>query len=162
MKKKLLFVFFILLPCYTYSQIKTCEYYDGYWGYWQDHYYVGIHGNYSGFIFYYTKEHPSEYSFKFAINSYVQPDKQEIKRHWKNKEWYEYTGVVEYYLDEENPTIKDVLKKWKFPVIHKKYSTQKKIVKAIIKIAPYKNHPKVYNFWFDGVGFAIDLNNAYF
>ena len=33
---------------------------------------------------------------------------------------------------------------------------------ATIKIAPYKKVPQVYNIYFDGGGYAIDLNNTKF
>ena len=38
----------------------------------------------------------------------------------------------------------------------------KRTVQATIKIAPYKDHPKVYNIWFEDVAMAIDLGNMYF
>lgn len=38
----------------------------------------------------------------------------------------------------------------------------KRTTRAKIKIAPYKDHPVVYNIWFDNVGFGINLETSYF
>lgn len=58
-------------------------FYDGYWGSWYNTSNYNIWGNYGGFIVYDSYEHPSNYRFKFQINSYIQPSKDEIKAHWK-------------------------------------------------------------------------------
>ena len=36
------------------------------------------------------------------------------------------------------------------------------VVLSTIKIAPYKDHPKIYNIWFEDVGVGIDLGTLYF
>ena len=178
-KIKILLLFgFIFSYSLATAQIRTNAYYDGYWGEWKDQwlpsifssrpseFYYNLYGNESGFIIYDKNEHPSNYFFKFQINNYVEPTKKQIKDHYKQNQWYVYTGTVEYYVVESAPTIKDILKKWGIPLYGKDdYDTYdghrgpsvKRIANATIKIAPYKNTPRVYNFLFDDVGFAIEL-----
>ena len=90
------YVAFLLYLCFCfgfpikgYAQdygMKYSCYYDGYWGAWHDCvYYYSIYGNYGGFNFYYSSRHPSDYLFRFQINSYMPPSKDEIKKHWKRK-----------------------------------------------------------------------------
>lgn len=55
-------------------------------------------------------EHPSNYRFKFQINSYTQPSKDEIKAHWRNKQPFVYYGTAEYYVSDIDTTIKQILK----------------------------------------------------
>ncbi len=173
MKRLFVIITFALLTIAAKAQISTCAYYDGYWGEWTQQYllplysweqrkdYYNLYGNYSGFIIYDKEFHPSQYCFKFQINNYVPPTKKQIKEHYKKKEWYEYSGTVEYYVVESEPTIKDVLKATTnpygsgFPIYN---HGAKRVANATIKIAPYKKRPQVYNFWFDDVGFAISLD----
>jgi len=151
------------------AQISTCAYYDGYWGEWKQQYYTysrhswyKLYGNYSGFIVYYDYRHPSEYIFKFQIDRFVPPSKEEIKKHWKNNLWYEYDGYVEYFIDKDYPNIKTALKRFSFAFISSSSYNTKRTARAKIKIAPYKKHPKVYNIFFEDVGIAIDLESTYF
>lgn len=176
-----LFVFCSVIPSYA---ISFCFYYDGFWGNWQQDNIDGIacYGNYTGFVCYwnyqdiygYWRDHPSDWFFKFQINNYVEPSKKEKKQHIKKDVWFEYTGTVEYYISDEYQDIKSILKsspdhtvsRFVRPSRHRveegKMPCVKRTVQARIKIAPYKDHPKVYNIWFDGVGVAIDLGNTYF
>jgi len=174
-KRLLLLIASVFLTITAKAQISTCAYYDGYWGKWKQRYVRWpsgqitmnddeFRGNYSGFIIYDKSDHPSQYFFKFQINNYVPPTKQQIKEHYKKNEWYEYSGTVEYFVVEDLPTIKDILKEIGFPLYHKdihdgfgNYAV-KRVANATIKIAPYKKHPETYNFWFDNVGLAISLD----
>ncbi len=159
------------------AQISTNSYYNGYWGQWKSHttrytyfppyYKYSLNGGYSGFIIYSRGDHPSEYIFKFDIYGYWVPDKKEKKEHIKNNEWYEYSGFVEYYVTEKYPTIEAVLKTYQFPYFNSGSGSEgnpcaRRKTSAKIQIAPYKNHPKVYNIWFDGVGVAIDMEDSFF
>ena len=91
--------------------------------------------------------------------------KQQIKEHYKKNQYFEYTGTVEYLLDEFSPTAEDIAKKSFFvhsdprtditPIINRRTS-------CIIQIAPYKKLPQLYNIWFDNIGYAIDLRNMIF
>lgn len=166
------YVAFLLYLCFCfgfpikgYAQdygMKYSCYYDGYWGAWCDCvYYYSIYGNYGGFNFYYSSSHPSDYLFRFQINSYMPPSKYEIKKHWKSQQPFVYQGVVEYYVDQYCPTAKDALKKYPIFVSNSE-SAIKKISAAEIRILPYKKHPVCYNIFFDDVGFAISLGTASF
>lgn len=183
MKRKVILLLFLVVSLYASAQIKICGYYDGYWGEWEDAYifslyggrntvdeslpYLKIYGNYSGFSTYANTDHPSAYMFKFQISNYLAPDKKTKKHHLKSNEWYEYSGVVEYFVKDEHDTIKDILKRGsafgRIPAIQSTWpGARKRTAKATIKIAPYKDHPRVYNIWFEGVAVGIDLNTVYF
>lgn len=162
MKRMFFTVFFCFIAfVQSYAQFRVCAYYDGYWGQWSDVYWMDGTGSYSGFAIHAKGDHPSNFVFRFQIDSYQEPSKEVLKAHRKSKEWFTYTGTVEYYVIESEPTIKDVLKSSGFPYWNPtktKGPCPKRVAKATIKIAPYSSHPKVYNFWFDGVGFGLDLN----
>ncbi len=177
-RRLLLVVVSVLLAIAAKAQIRTCAYYDGYWGEWKDQWlpslfsstpekmYYDLYGNESGFIIYNKGDHPSDYIFKFQINNYVPPSKQQIKEHYKRKEWFTYTGTVEYYVVESAPTIKEILKKWGFPIYHdwptRNEPIAKRIANSTIKIAPYQKHPELYNIWFDDVAIGIQLVYVHF
>lgn len=177
-KNIMLCVFCLFLASITKAQIRTNAYYDGYWGQWKDQwlpslysstpeeFYYGLYGNESGFIVYHADDHPSDYVFKFQINNYVAPTKQQIKEHNKRHEWYEYSGTVEYNVVESKPTIKEILKDHGFPIYSdwpgRTEPIAKRVANATIKIAPYKKHPEVYNIWFDDVAIAIELVYVHF
>lgn len=170
MRNKLYTILFLtIIPYCVYAQLSTCAYYDGYWGEWKKEYYsytkqswYDIYGNYSGFIVYFESFHPSTYLFKFQINSYKTPTKDEMKYHRKNNTWYEYSGTAEYFVNSEYPTIKDALKSsGRFPRV-KNGEGYKKTVHATIKIAPYKDHPRLYNIFFEDVAIALDIGNWQF
>ena len=173
------------------NEKKFCYYYDGYWGEWSSNYWFKIQGSYNGFIIYYDSDHPSDYFFKFEINNREAPDKKDIKEHYKSRKWWEYYGIVEYYVCDVYPTFEACIKEFGRPLMKKdveseSYQKQMSILRASklaqgisfsptglrkkfssgkIKIAPYPKKiykPQVYNIWFDGVGMAIDLNGAYF
>lgn len=162
-----------IAPCNNKAQaiIGISCYYEGYWGEWNQ-LYTDIYGNYGGFILYKNGEHKSNYFFKFEISHYITPTKKNIRYMKKNNRWFEYEGTVEYWVHEDYPTIKDVFRKFGCPkrshfetnYMDDKKPTVKRVAKAKIKIAPdfYKNHPRVYNIWFDDVAFAIDLRTNSF
>lgn len=153
----------VAVPLKNYAQdyeMGYCSYYDSYWGDWKYTTNFKIYGNYGGFIMYDKYSHPSQYFFKFEINSYLQPSKKEIKAHWKSKEPFVYYGTVEYYVSDFLPTIKDALKQSGRPCRGTGYRL--KTASAEIRIRPYKKHPVCYNIFFDGAGFAISLGTAEF
>lgn len=170
--KKFLIVAFLLvaIPYCTFAQLSTCAYYDGYWGEWKAQYskfsggcYYNIFGNYSGFSIYLRNHHPSEYCLKFQITSYSPPSKDIIKYHYKNKIPFEYEGVVEYYVSDYYPTIKDALKLQGFAwVTNSTNNSYKRTAKATIKILPYKKRPQCYNIFFEDVAIGIDIGTWYF
>lgn len=177
MKKIFAFLFLsIEISITANAQISTCAYYNGYWGQWKSHttryssfppsFEYGMRGNYFGFIIYKRGNHPSEYFFKFQIDSYIEPDKKTKKEMLKNNKWYVFSGTVEYYVTESYSTIESILKEYGFPYFSSKGKSgepcAKRVAKAKIQIAPYKDHPRVYNIWFDGVGVGIDMEDTTF
>lgn len=178
MKKLLILILLSAFTMMANAQIGTSYNLDGYWSEWRD---CGlaykVYGNYSGFVIYRFSDyhgyvrivgaHPSNYEFKFQIDSYKTPDKKTIKQHKKKDLWYEYSGYVEYYVSEKYPTVRAMLKGRGFPFMD--YSSGKdgnprvkRTARARIRIQPYKKHPKVYNIWFDDVAVGIDLMNLQF
>lgn len=177
--------------CFS-QEMKFCFNYDGYWGDWKSCYlWYKIYGSYDGFLIYINGEHPSDYFFNFEIDNRIAPSKKEVKEHTKSNTWWEYTGTVEYYVCDVYPTIKDCFKQFGRPLFKSdlettEYSNKlsvlratrirqqgsfvvkgltKRTARAKIKIAPYSHKtlkPKVYNIWFDDVGFGIDLGGKYF
>ena len=169
MRKYLFFLFGLLVmftPLESHAQsyeLGFACFYDGYWGSWYNTSNYNIWGNYGGFIVYNSYEHPSNYRFKFQINSYTQPSKDEIKAHWRNKQPFVYYGTAEYYVSDIDTTIKQILKNYGMPVLTSSSSNAvKRTVSAEIRILPYKKHPVCYNIFFDDVGFAISLGTALF
>ena len=75
---------------------------------------------------------------------------------------YEYSGSVEYFINSDWPTIKSSLMTFRFPYVKNKIENIKKTARATIQIQPYKDHPQVYNIWFEDVAIAIDLGNGSF
>ena len=192
--KRILFSLLMwLISSSLYSQDFAC-YYDGYWGNWRPYAgyefhigEVGITGSYKGFAIYKRGDHPSKYFFNFDITGYAYPSKKDIKQHYKTNTWWVYNGIVEYYVCDVYPTLKDCMRQFKRLLVESdaqgtQYQEKLSLVKAsqisqtgrfnaigfkkvsknaTIKIAPYKEHPKVYNIYIDDVGYAIDLDNLY-
>lgn len=185
----------LLSSTYAFSQkgISTAYLYKGYWSQWVDagfNYYgmtrdskIGLAGEYDHFCIFDKGRHPSDFFFKFRISGYTQPTKKEIKRHYKTKTEWVYSGYVEYYVCDLYPTFEDCLKELRRPlkcndVETDEYNRQLSVLRAskmskgisfspmgyqkitrpaTIKIMPYKKLPQCYNFFFDNVGYAIDL-----
>lgn len=167
MKRLLMLVVFSIMANLVMAQLQVCSWHDGYWGEWKDKSWLyTMYGNYSGFVVYEKSNHPSKYVFKFQADSYRTADKKTIKYHIKNKEWYVYSGTVEYYVTEDYPTIDKILEKHEFPYFHcdSGYGRPcvKRTARATIKIAPYKKHPTCYNIYFDNVAVGIDLGTGQF
>ena len=163
MRKYLFFLFCLLVmfsPLESHAQnyeLSFACFYDGYWGDWHNAKYYKAWGNYGGFMVYDSYDHPSQYRFKFQIDSYIQPSKDEIKAHWKNKQPFVYYGTAEYYVSDRETTIKQILKYYGMPFLTSSTAAVKRIVSAEIRILPYKNHPLCYNIFLNDVGFAISL-----
>lgn len=157
MKKTLIFILILVaFPNNVLAQISSSAYYDGYWGKWNDEIMCTAFGNYSGFTIYWKTDHPSNYLFKFQIESYFPPSKDMIKSHYKNQVPFEYSGYVEYFVSDYYPTIKSALQAVGFAFV-KKEDGNIRTSKAIIKILPYKKHPRCYNILFEGIAIGIDL-----
>lgn len=155
MKRLLIFIFLFIfaLPCL--GQVYTCVNIDGYWGKWENSQYYYTKGTTDNFIIYHTWRHPSEYTFKVVISNYFRPDNKTKRRHWKNNEWYEYSGYVEWRMPD-NYEIKDAL--YAFPNCPSSTKYKKIKLQATIKIAPYKKVPSVYNVWIKGYGYGLGID----
>ncbi len=126
-----------------------------------------VEGSYSGFIIYDSTDGPWEYYFKFSIDNYTLPDSKQRKKDAKNNVWYEFTGVVEYYICDDYPTAYSLYKAHKGPrfipaKLENGRPTKKISSRATIKIEAFVDRPKIYNIWFDGVGLGISMNNMHF
>lgn len=135
--------------------------------YW-DTYHLTLRGGYGGFFIYCpdTGYGPWYPLFKFAISNYYTPSKETLKQKIQNNEWLVYNGTVEYYVSDYVPSAYTGFKRYQCPVFVLTKDSGRPIRKvtsqATIKIAPYKDHPKIYNIWYDSVGLGIDLGNIYF
>ena len=172
MKKKISIIVILWLVVISASaQLSLSAYFDGYWSEWKhDSSYsptAKIHGNYSGFIIYLVSEGPWEYRFKFTIDNMNFPDKKQRKKDMKADKWYEFTGTVEYYVGNQNSTALSIFRQVKGPNLYPRVLSSglpaKKITsRATIRIAAFKDLPKVYNIYYDNVGLAISLGTIYF
>lgn len=162
MNRIVLFVSILFCSCKLNGQIKVSSWCDGYWGNWFSVTSVKLYGNYSGFTLYYNNDHPSQFMFRFQIDSYKETTYKERKANRKSKKWLEYSGTVDYYVSESYPTIRDIIREKQFPLISPTQVKEdepciKRTTKAIISIEPsYTFYPRNYAIWFDGIGVGIN------
>lgn len=100
--------------------------------------------------------------FAFFIDHYVKPSKKDLKQHIKSDTWFEYTGTVEYCVNDEYPTAESLAKACRFVVPNPRVQdtpTVTRTTRATIKIAPYKEVPVVFNIWFDNIGIGISVRD---
>lgn len=131
----------------------------GYWGNWYNPYGMLLQGSYDEFIIYNGSNHPSSYIFKVKIYGMsIEADKQAIKRRIKNKQWYEYRGSVEYYTRNNQIGFNSQVEYWpRVSPSSTEYNVQLNTQPAIIKIAPYKKNPRIYNIFFESYGIGIEI-----
>lgn len=167
MKQKI--IFFWLLALFTfsanpsYAQYKESFCYKGSWSdwkYWNGN--IAGYPNRSGLA---LRTYGGITYFSFKINNYVPPTKKEIKQHLKTNEWFAYSGVVEYCVDEDKPTIEDIAREHFFVYPDPRISDrpiETRRAQCTIRIAPYKKQPSCYNIFFEGVGIALDIQGIVF
>ena len=166
MKKRflsLLVLVFFSIALYSQSSIGISTCVNGAWSSWKT-FSIYLYGSYSQISQYYYGHHPSEFIWRVTIDDFYMPN--------KTNDWLEFSGTMEYYITDKFPDAKSqflnrrqqgfVVAPWNHDASKGDMPCVKKTASATIKIAPYKKHPKVYNIWFDGVGFAIDLQDSYF
>lgn len=156
---------------------RSCAYYDGYWGDWKNmpSEYT-FKGNHWDFVYYEKGKHPSQWTWHLVIYNYYPPTKEEIKAHKKNNEWFVYEGTLEFYVADECPTLKSLLKVYPLPflgpndITKELYQTGKikscklTTMRVKVKIAPYDKYPRVYNIWSlyeSGVALGINLGGEF-
>lgn len=167
MRQKIFFFWFLTLlifpaiSCYTQYSESFC--YKGSWSdwkYWNGN--IAGYPNRSGLA---LRTAGGITYFSFKINNYVPPTKKEIKQHLKNNEWYTYSGVVKYCVDDLSPTIEDIARKNFFVYPDPRISDrpiETRESQCTIKIAPYKKQPWCYNIFFEDVGVALNIQGIIF
>jgi hypothetical protein len=159
------FLFFILTwftsSVYSTSWIKTAIYQNNIWYPWEKGSYVVQSGTYNQFYVHSYFEDSSHFYFRITIDNFSIPDKKTRKTYLKNNLWYEYTGTIEYWIDDEHMNFISCISGNSVPIAAcpwTKYDKTPSIIKkspATIKIAPYEKYPVTYNLWFEGIGFAF-------
>lgn len=168
MKKFVVIIFTLFcISLDSQAQLRVCGYFDGYWSSWVDVSDVQIYGNYEGFILYNKSEGPWDYRFKFTIDNFKVPNKKQRKKDIKSDTFYTFSGTVEYYISDDNPSVLFNFRNRKGPCfigskLDNGRPTKKITSKATIKVAPFKDVPTTYNIWFDGVALGINLNTIRF
>ena len=188
--KSILISVLLFIPSLAFSQyIGVSYYYQGVWNGWHgnnliNHYH--LYGNRYGFRVYTDGNRAADFFFRFWFTDYKIPDKKEIKTHYKTGTKWVYDGYVEYYVCDVYPTFEDCLSELGRPLYEEdtqwsSYQEKLALVKvknirengyfnpigykkvtkpAKISITPYKKYPRIYNIYFDAVGYAIDLGIA--
>ena len=165
MKRFLLFIAMIVggLSIGSITAQRACFNYRGEWSSWHSTLgNVSSNSTYSAISL--KTEGGLEY-FSFWISNYSEPSKDERKYHEKNNVWYEYTGWVEYQVNDSYPTALEFSKASQFVIPNPRYDETPTITrkaKCKIKIAPYKKHPEVYNIWFDDIGVGVCISDLKF
>lgn len=168
MKKLIVFISLLMsISCTCSAQIKLAGYFDGFWSSWGEDSRTQVYGNYEGFIIHTQEDGPWNYRFKFEIDNFNVPNKKQRKKDIKKEKWYVFSGTVEYYISEGYPSALEMFRMNKGPSLHPSKlnngrPTKKIISKATIKVAAFKDLPKVYNIWYDNVALGIDLNTIRF
>ena len=148
------------LTSYSQGTFQYCTCINNIWGEWDD---LSPHLPFRGayfimkvndreYIIYHQREHPSNYIMRIkAYSDMVDNDKKSRKQHYKSKEDYELKGEVEIFTDTET-----FIKGFPFQCpTHDRPEMRNNVMKATIKIAPYKERPQVFNIWFGNYGLAI-------
>ena len=191
--KGFLITLLLLFPSLVSSQgISVNYYYQDVWNGWDGNNWVNmyhVYGNKKGYRIFKDGKQPADFFIRFWMTDYNVPSKKEIKTHYKNKQNWAYNGYVEYYICDVYPTFEDCLKELRRPLYEDDtkwfYKEKLAVVKAnqirktgsftpigykkvtkpdVIWLLTYKKYPRVYNIFFDNVGFALDLgrNDEFF
>lgn len=175
MKRIIIYTFISLFCANVFGQGQLTFNYskciNNYWGRWYssapsvDIHCYNISGSYSNFIIHHRDLHPSQYMMKVIINNMViETNKKKKKQRIKSQQWYEYTGIVEYYTYTTFENFSSIIENWpngdnnEWQGAPNTSNGKKHTVNAIIKIAPYKNKPQCYNVFFEGIGLGLSLN----
>ncbi len=164
MKKWLFIIVLAIHPLSSISQIGLCSYVDHCWGDWK-FYNIKAYGTYDEISFFQPGDHPSQWQWKFKISDYKVPSKKELKSYRRSNKWLVYNGTFEYYIDDDNLSIQDMIREDGCPIINPtnhrvdkgERPCKRQTVNAVIKIKPFKKNPQVYNIFFEGVGMGFDL-----
>lgn len=89
--------------------------------------------------------------YRFMITDYVRGQK-------------EYTGYVEYYVNDHRPTAEDIARLNNFVIPDyrtDKTPSVKRTAKARIVVVNDGRRPEVFNLWYDNIGVAISVRNIH-
>lgn len=153
----------MILPLTVFGQWQESFSYKGDWSSWSSG--IGSIAHYtddSGLI---LKNSGGQTYFRFQINNYTPPSKESIKQHLKSGEWFEYTGTVEYYVNDAYPTAEAIAKSNHFVIPNTRRDETPNVMRKTncrIRIQPYKKLPSKYNIFFDNIGVAISIKGLSF
>lgn len=139
------------------------------WGKWipVNNYILGDYGDFVIVESEYT--HPSNYLVRITLNNFELAKKSDYKKRKKNNEWYEYSGTIEYFECSDYNTAKTTTMDARIksglgfgflaPSAYDKNLAGFRTIRkpAIIRIAPYKEKPIIYNIFFENYGIGIDM-----
>lgn len=163
----LFFLLVILGACSTPFETRNGSYsfnYKGSWSYWESvrgYYRVVRYRDGNGC---YVQAIPSNMVvFSFKMNNYTPPSKKERKRHKETDDWFEYEGIVTYYVTDQYPTAEAFSKEARFVLPDPRKSDTpyvKRTATARIRVSPdwIEDCPNLFNIWFDGIGVAISVD----
>ena len=177
--KRIFITFISILMCVfanadyhdEYPYIKTCLYKTNYWTDWTEYSSEIFCGSWSQItVCYYNfgNVNTSCFDFRLTIDNFSIPDERTREQHLNNGSWYEYSGTIEYWIDDEHMDFISCCNYTQLPsraIPCKKHDNTPSIIKkshAKIQIAPYESYPQTYNIWFEGVGFAFDMCGQHF
>lgn len=145
------------------AQWKQSFNYRGEWSLWQSvHGKISHYADDSGII---LKTPGGKTYFSFQITNYVAPTKKQLKEHLKSGEWFEYTGIVEYCVNDTYPTAEDLARASSFVIPDPRTDQTPSVLRKTtcrIKIQPYKKLPANYNVFFDDIGVGISISGMAF
>lgn len=170
--RKILFIILLSISFWgisekSYSQsleFQYTTYINGYWGGWKNSYYYKITGTWQDFVIFKDNVHPSKYLMKVAI-TYQPYSKKEIKRKTRNKEWFTYTGTIEYFVcsgkncKHRFPCTQLDLQSWPYDIKSTSKEYYKKTVPVTVKMDKpiEKKGNRTINIFFNNQGIGITL-----
>jgi hypothetical protein len=164
-------IFVVLLYLLSFGEgkaqynIETSVNINGYWTEWQ---YTMLEFNYkyrvetntlSEIVLYKSYYNPWEWCMRITID-YKKPSRKECFQHKSRNEWYEFDGTIEYWVNEEYPTSRELCKSISgYPHLNEITGKVKRTASARIRIPPfsYRQGPRVLNIWFDDIALAVCL-----
>lgn len=161
--RQILCLMFILTTLNSFAQWKESFNYRGDWSSWQPAYgEISHYVDDSGII---LKTPGGQTYFSFQITNYIPPTKKQLKEHLRSGQWFEYSGVVEYSVNDAYPTAESLAKASRFVIPNPRVDQTPSVLRRTtcrIKIEPYKKLPSNYNVYFDNIGVAISIQGMTF
>lgn len=172
MKKFYIFLFFSINCICANGQdwIKTAIWQNGIWYPWNEGSNTVRSGYWDYFSVHSSSYDASHFYFRLKIDDFTIPPKKVRKEHIKTGKWYEYSGYIEYWIDDEHMDFLSVINSSVLKVVPietvpwHKYDNTPSIIKrspAKILIQPYNKTPVVYNVFFEGIGYSFYFFNKW-